>query len=101
MPSSDDGLGPDFSGVRAHAALELHMRECTERRAEDRSDRAITQARLNSMQESFDKRMSELTSTIDKRMNGVSNRMWTTAIGIIVLLLGTVAYLLPHYLGKA
>jgi hypothetical protein len=67
---ADDGLGPDFSGVRAHAALELHMRECAERRAEDRADRAVTHARLNSMQESFDKRMSE-----------ISSRMWALVVG--------------------
>lgn len=95
-----DELGHDFSGVRAHAALELHMRECAERRAEDRADRATTHARLNSIQESFDKRMSELTATFDKRMTAISNRMWATAIGIILLLVSVVAFLLPHYLGK-
>jgi hypothetical protein len=95
-----DDLGHDFSGVRAHAALELHMRECAERRAEDRADRALTNARLNSKQESFDKRMSELTSTLDKRMTAHSNRMWAAAIGLILTLLATVAFLIPHYVGK-
>ncbi len=95
MPGSDDGLGPDFSGVRAHAALELHMRECTERRTEDRADRATTNARLNAMQESFDSRLSQLNDTFDKRMGVISNRLWGTATAIIVLLvsaLGTVLF---------
>ena len=95
-----DELGADFSGVRAHAALELHMRECAERRAEDRADRATTHARLNSLQEAFDKRLAELTATFDKRMTSLSNRMWAAAIGMIVTLLGIVAFLIPHYVGK-
>lgn len=95
-----DDLGPDFSGIRAHAALELHMRECAERRAEDRADRATTHARLNSMQESFDKRMSELTGTLDKRMTAFNNRLWVAAIGVIVTLVGIVGWLIPHYVGK-
>lgn len=95
-----DDMGPDFSGVRAHAALELHMRECAERRAEDRADRATTHARLNAMQESFDKRMSELTATFDKRMTSANNRLWAAAVGVIVTLVGIVAFLIPHYVGK-
>jgi hypothetical protein len=80
MVPAEDGLGSDFSGIRAHAALELHMRECAERRAEDRADRSTTNARLTAMQESFDKRMSELTATLDRRMTGMSNRMWALVI---------------------
>ncbi len=97
MPSSDDGLGPDFSGVRAHAALELHMRECTERRAEDRADRATTNSRLNAMQESFDKRLAQLNETFDKRMGVISNRQWATATAAIVCLVGALGSVLFFY----
>jgi hypothetical protein len=108
MTPADD-LGSDFSGVRAHAALELHMRECTERRAEDRADRAVTQARLNSMQESFDKRMAELNETFDKRMaaitgtfdkrtNAISNRMWAAAVGLIGILFVVAGFLLTKHI---
>ena len=65
-----DDLGPDFSGIRAHAALELHMKECAERRAEDRSDRATMHARLTAMQASIDARLTE-----------ISNRMWGVLAG--------------------
>lgn len=93
-----DDLGSDFSGVRAHAALELHMRECTERRAEDRADRAVTHARLTSMQESFDKRMATLNETFDKRMGAINNRMWTAAAALIGALAMVAAYLVTKHI---
>lgn len=86
---SDDRMGSDFSGIRAHATLEIHMKECTERQAELRSGLQAIHARLDAMQAAF-----------DDRMNRHSNRMWATAIGVIVMLMATIAYLLPHYLGK-
>lgn len=111
MTSPDDGFGSDFSAARAHAHLEMHIKECAERRAEDRADRATFHARLNSMQESFDKRMADLTRAVelrlneraswdDKRMAALSNRMWVAAVGLIVILFGVVGWLLPHWVQK-
>jgi hypothetical protein len=63
---ADNGMGPDFSGIRAHATLEIHMRECAERHAEWRASQTI----------------------IHTRIDHLSNRLWAAATTIIVLLLG-------------
>ena len=111
MTPPDDAYGGDFSATRAHAHLEMHIKECAERRAEDRADRATFHARLNALQESFDRRMSDLTQAIEQRMNdralsddrrmaALNNRMWVAAVGLIILLSGIVGWLLPHWVQK-
>jgi len=91
-----DDYGSDFSGIRAHAALELHMRECTERRTEDRADRLMTQERLNAMQTSFDARMIELTKTFDGRLSSINNRMWAILLSVCSASVLCVAWFVFH-----
>jgi hypothetical protein len=86
VAAADDGLGPDFSGIRAHAHLEMHEKQCTERQAEIRSSLLALHGRLDRMETSF-----------DKRMNGISNRLWGAATAIILLLLGALGAVLFFY----
>ena len=66
-----DNFSPDFSGVIANANLEVHMKECAIRHAEIRDE-----------------------------LRALSNRLWATAIGVIMLLFAIVGFLLPHYIGR-
>lgn len=101
-PMASDELGSDFSAIRAHATLEMHMKECGERQAEVRANFATIHGRLDAMmasfdkrmaaqEESFDKRMAAQESSFDKRMTAISNRMWVAA-GAVISCLGFLAF---------
>lgn len=90
--AAGDPMGPDFSGIRAHATIELHMKECAERQAELRSQLLAIHGRLDSMQQSFDERMRGLEKVTETRIGLIHNRLWAAAIGLIVGLAGLVAY---------
>lgn len=85
--AGSDGLGSDFSAVRAHAHLEMHERQCTERQLEIRASLLAIHGRLDRMETSF-----------DKRMTAISNRMWGAAIGVVLLLLAIVGALFKSLL---
>lgn len=77
-PMADDGLGPDFSGVRAHAHLELHEKQCLERQSEIRA----------------------ALLAIHGRIDGIDKRMWAIAItsigGLLVGLCAVMFYMITH-----
>ncbi len=72
MMATDDGLGGDFSAIRAHAHLELHEKQCVEWRAEIRAALAAIHERLNSQ----------------------DRKMWTAAASAIAFLVVATASLL-------
>lgn len=77
-PPVDDDLGPDFSGVRAHAHLELHEKQCLERQSEIRA----------------------ALLAIHGRIDNLNNRLWAAAGSLIgLLILGICAllfYVITH-----
>ena len=89
--ADNDSLGSDFSAIRAHATLEIHMRECSERQAEVRANFVTLHGRLDAMMKSFDERLAAQESSFDKRMTAISNRMWLAA-GALISCLGYLAF---------
>lgn len=80
----------DFSAVRAHATLEIHMKECSERQAEIRAGMLAIHGRLDALQRS-----------VDERLTAVANRMWTAAGTLILALIGGLATTIFFLLTKA
>lgn len=99
--AADDGLGGDYSAARAHAHLEMHMRECERNRREDiqrqieqqaevRAAMAAIHDRLNSMHRTFEERMrfegeerKAEKEDLKKELSSLGNRMWAAGAALI------------------
>lgn len=95
-----DDMGPDFSGVRAHATLEMHMKECSERQAEVRANFVTLHGRLDAMTRAMEERLTAQIESVDKRMTAMSNRMWAAAGALIVVLAGGLASVVFYLLTR-
>jgi hypothetical protein len=103
-PPSDDGLGSDYSGVRAHMHLELHLREYREWRAEIRASLGALNGHISALQQSIDHRNTEMQKALEsrlaedraetnQRLSSLSSRMWTGLCAFIGTLLMIAGYL--------
>lgn len=93
-----DDLGPDFSGVRAHATLEIHMKECSERQAEIRAGMVAIHGRLDSLQKTWSEEIHHMESSFEKKLTAIGNRMWAAAAALIGALAMVAFYLLAKHI---
>jgi hypothetical protein len=78
---------------RALNAIEVHERVCEERAKAGQIWHEATSAQIEDMADNLKTRMEKLNKSVD----GIYNRIWTTASGLILFLLGCIGYLIEHH----
>ena len=78
---------------RALNAIEIHERVCEERAKAGQVWRDATSEQLEEISTNLKARMEKLNKSVD----GIYNRIWTTTSGLVLILLATIAYLIQHH----
>ena len=98
MAGNDDDVGGDFSAVRVAAFLEMHIRECERKRVEDNQHRSAEQAEIREGLATIHARINSIEQTFDRRMGSLSGRQWGAAMALIGVLIAGIGYLLSKHI---